>query len=111
MSEPVETTATENPTIDNFSMNVDFENGLQVGISVTFPKGNGMAVIHAFQKLGQQAGLIGLLEALSYDQSVQEKLDELGLSVDGDEDLDDDDISDEDAESILSESDYQGDLR
>ncbi|QNJ56022.1 hypothetical protein SEA_RASPUTIA_132 [Microbacterium phage Rasputia] len=83
------------PTIDTFSLNVDFANGRKVEISVKFPKGNGMAAIHAFERLGTQQGLVSLLEALSYDQSVQKTLDEAGLTI-VDEDFDDDSDTDAD---------------
>lgn len=96
MPETEEATTAVDPTIDTFAMAVDFKNGLKVDIEVKFPKGNGIAAIHAFQRLGSQEGLIGLLEALSYDQSVQERLDSLGLAIEQDEEEDDPDDGFED---------------
>lgn len=82
--------ATESPApeVDTFSLTVDLGDE-RVVIKVDYPKGRGVAAVAALSKMGSNAGLIGLLDAMRGDPSVDAKIDELGLVFD-DEDDDED---------------------
>lgn len=72
---------------DSMTLNVDFENGEKVTIEISYPKDHGLSAIMAIHRLGQPAGLTGLLEALSHDPSVAARLDAMGAEfVTDDED-------------------------
>jgi hypothetical protein len=72
---------------DTFDLTIELVDGPSVVISVTYPKGQGLAAIKALAAASSREKIPGLLYALKHDPSVQAYMTEQGIGF-ADEDDD-----------------------